>query len=265
MGKNLSFFQKIYRKIVLFLKHRRRKNRKYKAVYAYIDWFNVFHALKKSLGKKYYWLDYRSLCEKYIDKSKWEKLEMISYFTAYYNQDKEWVKRHKTYIAALNKRNVRSILGKYQSVVRKFSVKHNKIGAITINKWNINKRLHNQETHDSLPRNEDVISFLWTVTYRTFEEKRTDVNMAIQILSDWLLDKYSKAIIITGDSDISPAIKQVNKIKGDKEFLTILPIGSKWKVMEKMADNYRTMSIDDIKNSQLLDNVGWIKKPESWC
>jgi uncharacterized LabA/DUF88 family protein len=47
--------------------------------------------------------------------------------------------------------------------------------------------------------------------------------MAIQIVIDGLLDKYDKAIIITGDSDIAPAIEAVKRLKG-KEFVSVVPI-----------------------------------------
>ena len=38
-------------------------------------------------------------------------------------------------------------------------------------------------------------------TYHTYEEKQTDVNIAIQLFKLSIEDKYDKAIIISGDSD----------------------------------------------------------------
>jgi uncharacterized LabA/DUF88 family protein len=60
-------------------------------------------------------------------------------------------------------------------------------------------------------------------TYRTFEEKQTDVNIALSIFEGGLLDRYDKALIFTGDSDIAPSIIRVKKYKPKKEFLSILP------------------------------------------
>ena len=61
--------------------------------------------------------------------------------------------------------------------------------------------------------------------YESYEEKRTDVNIAVAIVSDAYNNKYDKAILLTADSDISPSIKEVKKHFPDKEFLLVLPMG----------------------------------------
>ncbi len=45
--------------------------------------------------------------------------------------------------------------------------------------------------------------------YQTFEEKQTDVNIAIKLFELAIQDKYDKALIISGDSDLIPSIKAV--------------------------------------------------------
>ena len=57
----------------------------------------------------------------------------------------------------------------------------------------------------------------------THEEKQIDVNMALQILDDAYNDKYDVAFIMSGDSDIVPAIKAVKRKFPDKKFLAVLP------------------------------------------
>jgi uncharacterized LabA/DUF88 family protein len=49
------------------------------------------------------------------------------------------------------------------------------------------------------------------ITYETYEEKKTDVNMAINIVGDAFTESYDKAILITGDNDIAPAVVRVKK------------------------------------------------------
>jgi hypothetical protein len=46
-------------------------------------------------------------------------------------------------------------------------------------------------------------------TYQTFEEKQTDVNIAIQLFKLSIQEKYDKALIISGDSDLIPSIEAV--------------------------------------------------------
>ena len=52
--------------------------------------------------------------------------------------------------------------------------------------------------------------------YLTHKEKRTDVNIALKLFCDAIDDLYDKALIISADSDLIPAIQAVNKYTPDK-------------------------------------------------
>ena len=41
------------------------------------------------------------------------------------------------------------------------------------------------------------------------EEKKTDVNIAVRLLTDVYDDRFDTAIVISGDSDLVPPIKSV--------------------------------------------------------
>ena len=45
------------------------------------------------------------------------------------------------------------------------------------------------------------------------EEKETDVNIAIQLVSGALLDRYDKAILVSADTDLKPAVGMVRNIQ----------------------------------------------------
>ncbi|MDO4713975.1 MAG: NYN domain-containing protein [bacterium] len=185
-----------------------------KKVCVYIDGFNVFHAIKKAFGKKYYWINYKQLARQYID-IKNEKLVDVYYFSAYFYVDKEGVENHKEYVRALQRKGVKIILGKYLEKDATFVKKRHPIVSV--------KYGDRIDTQKEVIKNLPVPDLL---TYNKYEEKRTDVNMAVQIVIDGLQDKYDKAIIITGDSDIAPAIEAIKRIK-QKEFLAVIPIGRK--------------------------------------
>ncbi len=53
------------------------------------------------------------------------------------------------------------------------------------------------------------------------EEKETDVNIGIHLLNDAYKDLYDHALVMTADSDISPAIKMV-KENFPQKFIYIL-------------------------------------------
>jgi uncharacterized LabA/DUF88 family protein len=48
--------------------------------------------------------------------------------------------------------------------------------------------------------------------FTTFEEKETDVNLALKIFEDAFFDNYDRAIIISGDSDIIPVIATIRRL-----------------------------------------------------
>ena len=62
-------------------------------------------------------------------------------------------------------------------------------------------------------------------TYRTHEEKQTDVNIALAIFEGAMTDTYDKALIFSGDSDRAPAVLKSRKYKNMKRFVSILPLG----------------------------------------
>lgn len=220
-------------------------------VAVYIDWFNMFHHMKRMYWKKYYRLDYKKLAKQFIWHN--EKLIKVEYFTAYFFPDKQWMERHKTYVEALNMRWVQTILGKYQEVTKSFTNQKNNIIKFIYN--NFIKLLPFSRQKKFIP---------YRIEFKNYEEKRTDVNVAIHILQDGLLDVYEKAIIISWDSDVSPAIKSVKKIKWEKEFLLLLPPWAKWHTMEKSCDSVSQIEEQHLKNSLLPLNIKNIHRPKKW-
>ncbi|MCK5588903.1 MAG: NYN domain-containing protein [Candidatus Pacebacteria bacterium] len=57
----------------------------------------------------------------------------------------------------------------------------------------------------------------------THEEKETDVKLSLQILKDAEDDKFDVAYLLSGDSDIVPAIVDVRERHPEKRILAVLP------------------------------------------
>lgn len=104
--------------------------------------------------------------------------------------------------------------------------------------------------------------------YRTFEEKETDVNIAVKMLEQATLNQCDKFYILSGDSDFLPAIKSVRKNFRDIKLINILPINGRGISLGQVCDEQRMVSEDDLKNSFLKDTIKigkkTIKKPTSW-
>ncbi len=48
--------------------------------------------------------------------------------------------------------------------------------------------------------------------YTTHSEKQTDVKLASYLIKQAVNNNYDKALLITADSDLAPAIKLVNRL-----------------------------------------------------
>ena len=57
----------------------------------------------------------------------------------------------------------------------------------------------------------------------TYEEKMTDVNIAVELLGDAQDDAYDTAIIISGDSDLSGPVEAVRRRYPDKRLVAAFP------------------------------------------
>jgi len=67
------------------------------------------------------------------------------------------------------------------------------------------------------------------------QEKKTDVNIATALICDAIDDKYDTALIVTGDSDLVPALVAVKKLRPTKRFLATFPPNRYSKEMEDVS------------------------------
>lgn len=153
-------------------------------VCVYFDGFNLYHALLKFRDDKVKWLDLAALSKR-LTLPKTEKIETIYYFSAY----AEWLSaqavRHKEYVKALEARGVVPILGHFKEKDR-----------------GCNKCGHQWIAH---------------------EEKETDVSIGITLLNDAYKNKYDRALLVTRDSDLMPAVKMVRAEFPAKEIVAVAP------------------------------------------
>ena len=143
----------------------------------FIDGFNLYHALDYfSSGPdhkrywKYKWLNLRKLASLFTARR--DNIEEILYFTTLATWDPSKVARHKLFLRAQENEGVSIVYGEFKRKQKFCTVCRN---------------------------------YFWT-----FEEKQTDVNIALKLLQLAVADRYDKAIIISGDTDLIPAIKAVH-------------------------------------------------------
>ncbi|MBN1787037.1 MAG: NYN domain-containing protein [Sedimentisphaerales bacterium] len=203
----------------------------------YIDGFNVYHALneKRVQGEvgqfpyvKYKWLNYRALAEKFTGRK--DVISGIFYFTTYVDWKPQAVNRHKEYIKVLRNVDVEVIRGRFMK--------------------------------------KQVQCHLCKRYYTTHEEKQTDINIALKLLCDAIDDLYDKAVIISADSDLLPAIHAIRKHTPAKQVGVMLPIGRTSFELRKECDFRFKMSKKLLAETQFTDKVkvgkDIIERPPGW-
>ncbi len=220
-------------------------------VVVFIDGFNLYHAIAKNPSlKQFKWYNLRKLADQFIDPSK-QCITEVFYFSAYCHWNNDKVARHKIYISFLKRFGVSTILGNFSQVEKTFLGK--KMRILSINpfflKW---------------------LQFLFPIRirYQTFEEKQTDVNIAVKIVEYGFRDFYDHVFLISGDSDLVSAVKTIKKRFPEKLFTSILPPKSKGKIIQKVCDYATQITVEDLRNSQLPKQIntaqGVLKKPKNY-
>lgn len=107
------------------------------------------------------------------------------------------------------------------------------------------------------------------------EEKRTDVNIAIHILHDVISDKCDRIVLVSGDSDLVPALEMVKRVDSSKKIILYVPAPAGKTIrgaateLRNIADKHSTLPNILLSKAQLPAQIrygqgGVIHKPPSW-
>lgn len=155
-------------------------------VTAYIDGFNLYHAIDAIGRDELKWLDLRRLCEVYAPKPD-HQLIAVNYFSAFATWRPDAFARHREFVRALEATGVTAVLGRFKEKER--SCRSCKAG------------------------------------WKDHEEKETDVNLGLALVRDAYENSFDRALLMTGDSDLTPAVRLVKAKFPHKEIRVIAPIG----------------------------------------
>ena len=201
-----------------------------------IDGFNVYHSilrLKRDTGYSCKWLDLAGLCKSYIPLFGREAtLGDIYYFSAiptYLSDGK--VRRHKIYMECLRETGIQVELGRF--------------------------------------KNKDVYCHKCKSMILKHEEKETDVAIAVKLLEVCITGSCDTAVIMSGDTDLAPAVRAFKRIYSDKKVIFAFPFARKNKELATLAPDSFSISKKQYIRHQLpnpvqLKNGKEIAKPDSW-
>ena len=181
-----------------------------------VDGFNIYHALDCSRPlHKYKWLNFARLARCYVTQK--DTIQEVVYFTTLLTWDPGKTVRHKLLIRANENAGVRVVFGKF--------------------------------------KRRDVHCRLRGGVFTKPEEKQTDVNIAIELLRLAVADRYDKAILISGDTDLLPAVKAVQTTFPGKQIGVVLPIGRASEELKENADFHYRMKEKHLASSRFADTI----------
>jgi len=199
-------------------------------VITYIDGFNLYFGLKSKKWQRYYWLNLSLLAKTLL--KPYQKHVFVKYFTSRIDQPAGKHQRQLVYLEALETLPDLSIFyGKYQ---------------------------HNPRICPNCGYSESVPN-----------EKMTDVNIAVELLTDAYQDKFDTALLISADSDLTSPIEKVRRLFPLKKVISVFPPDRSSKELKRVASAYFTIGRVVLANSQFVDIVSSksgfpLIRPSTW-
>ncbi len=202
-------------------------------VVAYIDGFNLFFGMRDSGLRRYYWLDPERLIQSLLKPG--QQLVGVRYFSARISPNPADPGKHlrqQTYLEAIQTLPaVETVHGHYLSKPKTCK----KCGA----SWQQN------------------------------EEKMTDVNIAVRVLTDAMDDIYDAAMIVSADSDLVPPVQAIRTRFPAKRIIIASPPKRHSAKLAGVANACFTIGRKKLHDSQFPDQVtkpdGFVlQRPASW-
>lgn len=201
-------------------------------VCAYVDGFNLYHAIKRLRSPHYLWLDLRQLCGRFVQ-PRTDTLLDVKYFSAYAEWMPAQAQRHRAYVSALEATGVLPIMGKFKEKDRRC----------------------NACGH----------------SYKGHEEKETDINIALHLLADADDDRYDTAFIVSRDSDLVPAMRMIRERRPRKKLILVAPpkLGHGHEMLQ-LSDGKRKVTEAHLRACQLperttLANGSNVERPSRYA
>ncbi|WP_432457934.1 NYN domain-containing protein [Cellulomonas iranensis] len=198
----------------------------------YVDGFNLYHGLHDKWCRRYLWLDLTALARALRPRS---DVVSVTYFTAPVLGDAEAASRQSAYVAALkahSKGLLRDVQGRYQT-----------------------KEQRCRQCGGS---------------YTRYEEKETDVNIAVSLVADAAEGAMDAALIVSADSDLTPAIKTARRLRPEIFMAAAFPPKRFSSELKALLPSSFHVGHSAIRNAQLPDVVTdpttgatW-KRPAKW-
>ncbi|MCY3849450.1 MAG: NYN domain-containing protein [Acidimicrobiaceae bacterium] len=195
-----------------------------------MDGYNLYYGLLDARLRTSRWLDLHGVCSSLLKPG--QRLDLVRYFTTSVRNDPAAAKRQAIFIDALRTR-----------------------GGIEID--------------FGLFMSKQVTCRTCNTQWTKNEEKRTDVNIAVRLLSDAYEDRFDMAMVISGDSDLVPSVEAVRQRFRRKRVIVASP-PKRWSAdLAQSAHAAFQVSRAAIRSNRLPDPVITpegvvLRAPQGW-
>lgn len=183
---------------------------------AYIDGFNLYHGLHED-GRRHLWLDLEGLVRSLLKPG--QELVSVRYFTARVRNNPDSEQRQNMYLKAL--------------------AAHGSILDIRYGRF--------QEKSMRCRR--------CTGSWTTYEEKESDVALAVSLVGDGLNRLFDTALIVSADSDMAPAIRELRSSRPEVRVVGALPPNRNSSDLRRHCDASFQIGTAKIRQAQLPETV----------
>jgi uncharacterized LabA/DUF88 family protein len=182
----------------------------------FVDGFNLYHSLlTHPRAAACKWLDVRGLCAGFLQKT--ETLHRVTYFTALATWNRKKAERHQEFLRAQRHHGVEIVQGEF--------------------KWK-DRRCRNCNSVMKVP-----------------EEKMTDVSIAVRLLGDAHRDEFDLAFLMSGDTDLIPAIRALRDLHPDKEIVAVFPYNRVTEALKLEVHRYMRTRLDRLERHRLPETI----------
>lgn len=201
-------------------------------VAVYIDGFNLYFGIRGSGLGRYLWLNLCALSKNLLKPT--QKLVAVKYFTARVSRPENKRKRQNAYLEAL--------------------------GTLDPHVFSIAYGNYQQN-----PSKCGQCGFVSDVP----NEKQTDVNIAVAMLTDAFTNQFDTALLISADSDLCPVVASIRALYHDKRVIAMFPPGRASKELVARCSASFNIGRAKLSQSQFPDVVtlhsGFkLRKPSLW-
>ena len=210
----------------------------------YIDGYNLYYGLLK--GSKAKWLDLFALAKSLLNDT--HEIIEVRYYTSIVKPspyDAAAVERQNVYLQALSAMEVVKVISGFYSKHTALMPPQRKACAVC------------EESKDGYVR------------VMKLEEKRSDVNLAVDAVTDAALNKADSFVIITGDSDQTGTIEKIRRLF-KKPVIVFDPHENECQHLKVAASYYKNIPRDLPARCQLPDVIPvgtkghTIHRPPAW-